>query len=363
MSETQSDMPKITVQPSGPFTFKVPLIREALIEKYDCEVVKSKGDLYIEDHHSWIPQAYYQADSSLYFATESAVRMASRFNVLNGWIKRHFSRSLSVDNAPKFLLGNSKRVRFPSLGELIERLAVPKPLPRKYAVMSNDCAGPNLLSLPFFLQYYRPNEFATSLHTGDPGGKRFCCAVISNLHCADRINFIQQLSRYKQVDIFGRTPYTNSTSPHFTPVRVEQDRTTVQHVTLSRNNADLFANYKFVVCFENSIGSEYVTEKLPSAMLSSAIPVYKGAPNVSEYFNTDAFVNYEDHGSSFKKMIKRIAELDQDDQQYSAMAKAAPSTSAQLNHMNAKLAAVDELFARMVQEVRARKAETATPSA
>ncbi len=346
----------ITVQPSGPLAVQIPLIREALIEKYGCQVVSSDGDLYIEENNAWVPHEYYKADSSLYLGVENVYAKASYFNVLNRWIKRKFGKSLNIATVPKLLFASSKSARFPSLADLVARLTSPTPPPRKYAVMSNDLAGPNLVSLPYFLQYYRPSEFCAMPRADKATPKRFCCAVISNPHSVNRIKFIKQLSQYKRVDIFGRTPHSNSTSPHFAPV-TDHDKATRTYADLARQNISLFANYKFVVCFENSIAREFLTEKLPNVLLGRSLPVYMGAPNVGDYFNKDAFVNYHDHQESFDWMVERVIDLDQDDQQYAAMLNAASVTSANLSHMNAKLAEVDSLFSQMIQVVQARKSE------
>ena len=50
---------------------------------------------------------------------------------------------------------------------------------------------------------------------------------------------------------------------------------------------------------------------------AGAIPIYRGAPNVGEYFNTDAIINYDDYGS-FEAMMAKVIELDQDDEKYDA---------------------------------------------
>ena len=41
-------------------------------------------------------------------------------------------------------------------------------------------------------------------------------------------------------------------------------------------NRELFRDYKFVICFENSIANDYITEKLPNVMLANSIGIYQG---------------------------------------------------------------------------------------
>lgn len=45
----------------------------------------------------------------------------------------------------------------------------------------------------------------------------------------------------------------------------------------------LFSQYKFVLAFENNNVTDYVTEKLPHAFLSGALPIYMGAPNIDDW--------------------------------------------------------------------------------
>ena len=62
------------------------------------------------------------------------------------------------------------------------------------------------------------------------------------------------------------------------------------------SNSALFKKYRFVICFENSFADEYITEKLPNVMFSGGIPIYRGAPNIGKYFNTESFINFENYG-------------------------------------------------------------------
>ncbi|WP_241893761.1 glycosyltransferase family 10 domain-containing protein, partial [Helicobacter pylori] len=52
--------------------------------------------------------------------------------------------------------------------------------------------------------------------------------------------------------------------------------------------------YKFNLCFENSQGYGYVTEKILDAYFSHTIPIYWGSPSVAKDFNPKSFVNVHD---------------------------------------------------------------------
>jgi alpha(1,3/1,4) fucosyltransferase len=175
-----------------------------------------------------------------------------------------------------------------------------------YAIICNNLKGKNILNLPFFLQVKqiisRLDELIGLKNVKAKEKKKFCCIIISNESAFERIDFFKKLSKYKKIDCFGKTSLTNSDNNLLPKCWTE--------------NPEFLSQYKFVISFENSFEEEYITEKLVNTLLGKAIPVYRGAPNVSEYFNTDAFINYEDYGKNYDQMIRKIIELDKDDVKY-----------------------------------------------
>ena len=75
---------------------------------------------------------------------------------------------------------------------------------------------------------------------------------------------------------------------------------------------------KFTVCFESTSHYGFITEKITDAFFSDTIPVYYGSPNITEFFNPEAFINVSDY-ESFDAVVERIKELDQDDEKYLQM--------------------------------------------
>jgi hypothetical protein len=128
--------------------------------------------------------------------------------------------------------------------------------------------------------------------------KKFCCMVVSNPNCKERNDFFHELSKYKKVDSGGR--FLNNTG---LPVE---------------NKMEFIKDYKFVIAFENSSYPGYTTEKLIEPFLVNSIPIYWGNPVVGKDFNTKSFINIEDV-SQFDGAIKKIIELDNDDEKYLAM--------------------------------------------
>lgn len=101
-------------------------------------------------------------------------------------------------------------------------------------------------------------------------GKTKFCAVIASNPESTRINLMGELSRYRVVDGFG---------PAFGRMDL-------------RRKSEILADYRFVLCPENSFYPGYVTEKLMEGYLGGAIPIYFGAIPDGAGFNNRAFLNY-----------------------------------------------------------------------
>ncbi|WQX53091.1 fucosyltransferase [Helicobacter pylori] len=75
-----------------------------------------------------------------------------------------------------------------------------------------------------------------------------------------------------------------------------------------KNKSEFLSQYKFNLCFENSQGYGYVTEKILDAYFSHTIPIYWGSPSVAKDFNPKSFVNVHDF-KNFDEAIDYIKYL------------------------------------------------------
>lgn len=105
--------------------------------------------------------------------------------------------------------------------------------------------------------------------------KEFCSIVIGN-PVQNRLEVASKLNAYKPVHGYGRV-FGN----FYEGCKV-----------------NLLENYKFNICFENSITDGYVTEKLLEAKVAGCIPIYYGDPSVKIDFNEKCFINYRNFESS-----------------------------------------------------------------
>ncbi|MCL9805113.1 glycosyltransferase family 10 [Flavobacterium amniphilum] len=122
---------------------------------------------------------------------------------------------------------------------------------------------------------------------------KFCCMVVSNPDCKERIDFFHALSKVKQVDSGGK--YLNNVGG---PVESKHE---------------FIKDYKFVLSFENGVHDGYTTEKIMEPILAKSIPIYWGNKKVSKDFNGKRFVNFNDYASQ-EDLINAIIEIDQNDE-------------------------------------------------
>lgn len=103
-----------------------------------------------------------------------------------------------------------------------------------------------------------------------------CCTVFSSPK-PQRYSIISALSQYFSVDCYGK-PFGN-------------------HSDGEEIKYNIISDYKINICFENSIYSGYVTEKLLHARTAGNLALYWGHNDVKYDFNKDGFINANEFNS------------------------------------------------------------------
>ena len=131
--------------------------------------------------------------------------------------------------------------------------------------------------------------------------KKFCSALISNHNFSDRfrLKFINELSKYKRVDMGGR--YLNN-------------------VGKIKNKIDFFSSYKFSIAMENTEGDGYISEKIIQSFLSGTIPIYYGDYMIDEFINPNSFILIRGTKDMNNK-INYIKNIDRNDELYKKILK------------------------------------------
>ncbi|NQU33616.1 MAG: hypothetical protein HQ521_10305 [Bacteroidetes bacterium] len=71
-------------------------------------------------------------------------------------------------------------------------------------------------------------------------------------------------------------------------------------------------NFKFTLCFENTLFPGYITEKIFDAMLAGSVPVYVGCNNITQEVPSECFINVNDF-SSPESLLEYLRSMDKND--------------------------------------------------
>lgn len=122
---------------------------------------------------------------------------------------------------------------------------------------------------------------------------KFCCMVVSNPNCMERIVFFKNLSEARQVDSGGGV--LNNVGGRVA------------------NKFEFIKDYKFVISFENERWDGYTTEKIMEPIFKDCIPIYWGNKLIGKDFNVERFIDYSKYKSE-KELIDKLLEIDQNDE-------------------------------------------------
>ena len=191
-----------------------------------------------------------------------------------------------------------------------------------FSILSNDMTETeitqreNIFNYPYLMDW-NLKKIITAHGSIDKQEREFAC-YIQRMHTPERKIFLDILSRYKKVDCFGHAGY-NEPPLHCTqdlpPPLPGREEEKLRYKNRHSENQKIYQHYKFAMVFENSIATNYITEKIIFAMLGHTIPIYWGTSSVSKYFNPGSFINYDNY-ESFTEMAEAVIALDQDEQRY-----------------------------------------------
>lgn len=147
--------------------------------------------------------------------------------------------------------------------------------------------------------------------------RKFCNFIYSNDSwgegAAIRKHFCMELSRYKHIDCPGRVLNNMQNAI--------ADR---QSVEWNSSRLAFLGNYKFTIAFENHRVDGYTTEKLWGPLSVGSIPIYWGNPQIGKEVDSEAFVDCNEFDNDFAEVIKRVKEIDADEERYMYMLQKAP---------------------------------------
>jgi hypothetical protein len=124
---------------------------------------------------------------------------------------------------------------------------------------------------------------------------KFCAAVISNNVTSLRVKFINELNKYKKIDMGGK--FLNNVGGQV------------------KNKIEFLSSYKFSIAMENSEGDGYVSEKIVDSLISGTIPIYYGDYTIDEFINPKSFILIKNE-RNIKEKIEYIKEIDSNPEKY-----------------------------------------------
>lgn len=125
---------------------------------------------------------------------------------------------------------------------------------------------------------------------------KFCSTVFSSPY-STRFDMVNLLNTYKTVDCYGK---------------IHRE----QIPDGEKNKMDVISDYKFNICFENTIYPGYFTEKLLQAKVAGCIPIYYSDKTYSNDFNSRCCINMIDFENK-NNLLEYLKEIDSDNRLYS----------------------------------------------
>ena len=63
--------------------------------------------------------------------------------------------------------------------------------------------------------------------------------------------------------------------------------------------SETIKNYYFSIAIENGILNNYFTDRILDCFATGTIPIYRGAPNISEYFDVNGIITFTEEDELF----------------------------------------------------------------
>jgi len=134
-------------------------------------------------------------------------------------------------------------------------------------------------------------------------------AYIASNPVRHRDAYAQRLFEYIPVDSLGKC-LNNKIIPDFITGNDIWARGGFQSIL------DILPYYKFYLAFENSIATDYVTERVFHALAAGTVPIYYGAENIKEFLPADNAAIDISEFSNPKELSEYLLYLDQNDEAY-----------------------------------------------
>ena len=126
---------------------------------------------------------------------------------------------------------------------------------------------------------------------------------------SERIRLIVELQKLNYVDLWGRGwDKLLSRSSLWAPFLKNYQKIQSVFRGVSASKYETLSQYEFCLCFENTKMNGYVSEKIFDCFVAGTIPIYLGAPDVTDLIARDAFIDFRDFsgGGELKEYLDKL---------------------------------------------------------
>ncbi len=145
-------------------------------------------------------------------------------------------------------------------------------------------------------EYLIPLEYIDKKNEFNNIPKNDFCSIVYSSEYFFRDKYIDLVSTYKDVDVFGKNKYGNLL-PEGEYYKLEK-----------------LSNYKFSLAMENEISRGYLCEKLIHAKIAGNIPLFYGDDYAKIDFNPNSFIHITDFDD--QSLLDKITEIDSNKSDY-----------------------------------------------
>jgi hypothetical protein len=142
---------------------------------------------------------------------------------------------------------------------------------------------------------------------------------------SERRNVIKffELNFPADFDLFGTGWNSENYKRRILPGRLADQNTYASYRGPASHKSQILPRYKFAICYENIAGQiDFVTNRIFDVLRCNCVPIYLGAPNITDYVDRDAFVDRREFSSN-NDLAKHISSLSE--KKYKAILEAGKS--------------------------------------
>lgn len=130
---------------------------------------------------------------------------------------------------------------------------------------------------------------------------------------SQRIEAVVELSTYDAIDLYGMGWRSwKKKGSYYWPYL--KNRRTVLSVYKGpvEDKYEALSNYQFSLCFENMVMPGYITEKIFDCLFVGTVPVYWGAPDITDYVPANCFIDMRNF-ASYSELYEHLISLTDED--------------------------------------------------